>query len=144
MGNVPVVIQGKVETPVGFIELRSQDWLNWLSQHSSFRFEPQSEYPGFTARVEKSGYWYGYRKVSGKLHKRYIGKAEELTPERLEEIAALLEQPPQPRPKVTQNVPVTPKDNCVTQYATTEDLAQLRSELAQLREELALVKPKAR
>lgn len=145
--GIPIVIQEKVETPTGFIELSSVDWLNWLTQHSSFRYEPQSAHPGFTVRVEKSGYWYGYRKVAGRLHKKYIGKTQELTIERLEEIAGQLEQPPQPREKVTQNK-VT--ESGVTQkvtenYATSDDIARLWQALETLRDEVqALGKLKAR
>ena len=33
------------------------------------------------------GYWYAYRRVMGKLHKRYVGQDEELTEELLLKIA---------------------------------------------------------
>ena len=49
-------------------------WLEWLGRTQSFRYVPKENAP-FTVRKEKSrrgdgDYWYGYRKVGGKLHKR--------------------------------------------------------------------------
>lgn len=44
----------------------------------------------FTARCEirnQQVYWYAYRRVQGKLHKRYIGKSDFVTDARLQEIA---------------------------------------------------------
>jgi hypothetical protein len=156
--GVPIVIQGKVETPAGFVEISSVDWLNWLSQHKSFRYEPQSEYSGFTVRAEKGGYWYSYRKVAGELRKEYIGKPENLTIERLEEVARQLEQPTQPhqkviQPEVTEKEVTQPKvtEKEVTQpkvtenYEVREDIARLWQALETLRDEVrALGKLKAR
>ncbi len=44
----------------------------------------------FTIRSEnRSGklHWYAYRRVHGKLHKRYVGKTEDITEYRLAEVA---------------------------------------------------------
>jgi hypothetical protein len=38
-------------------------------------------------------YWDGYKKVAGKLHKKYIGKSLELNTAKLEEIAEALNTP---------------------------------------------------
>lgn len=143
MSKIPTVIDGTMETNGDIIKLNSREWLDWLASHNSFRYEPQSQETGFTARAEKSGYWYGYRKISGKLHKRYIGKLEELTLERLNEVAVLLNEPQQPREKkVTQEVT---QDISVTMYATNDDITQLWRALAELRSEVvALGKLKAR
>jgi hypothetical protein len=144
MGKIPTVISGLLKDDGGEpIELNSWKWHEWLVEHNSFRYEPKSEESGFTARAEKSGYWYGYRKQHGKLHKRYIGKAAELTVERLEEVAVLLNESPQPREKkVTQQVT---QEISVTSYATNDDVAQLWKAVEELRQEVAaLGKLKAR
>src|SRR4028118_1066455 len=105
---IAVVIQGTVEVEGKVFEFDSPKGLVWLESATSFRFEPTGASKPYTVRKEsgKGGnYWYGYRKVSGKLHKRYIGKSLEITSERLEEIAEALNVPPQPRlPKVTDRV----------------------------------------
>lgn len=136
MSKLPTVAQQMLEADGVIVELSSPQWFDWVNKHVSFRYEPTSTTTGFTARAEKSGYWYGYRKVAGKLHKRYIGKAEELTVERLEEIAQLLESPAQPRPeKVTQEISATAY--VTNTYATKEDIGQLWDALAVIRFELA-------
>lgn len=106
-------------------------WLEWLLNAQSFRYVPYENAP-ITVRKEKSrrgdgDYWYGYRKAQGKLHKRYIGKAEDLTVNRLEEIAALLNigTSPRPSPKVSYG--------SVTQ---SEEIARVLSENTRLQMEL--------
>jgi hypothetical protein len=52
----------------------------------------------YTVRREPSGYWYGCRKVAGKVRKKYIGKSpQKVSIAKLEEIAEALEVPPVPR-----------------------------------------------
>lgn len=110
--QVPVVQSGKLESG---IRVGSKNWDKEIESLDSFRYVPDSDNAPFTARKEKGGgqadYWYGYRKVNGKLHKRYIGKACELKIERLERIAAQLNIPPEPRPekRVTDSIYVTNK-----------------------------------
>ncbi len=134
MGKLPTVWGNSLEADTGnIIELGTPQWLDWLESRQSFRYEPNTG-NGFTVRQEKAGYWYGYRKVAGKLHKRYIGTSDDLTANRLNEVSQLLEQPTQPRSKqVTDKVAfqVTEK-----QYATKDDVEQLKSEIAALRAEL--------
>lgn len=108
-----------------------EHWLEWLLNAQSFRYVPPTNAP-FTVRKEKSrrgdgDYWYGYRKVQGKLHKRYIGKAEDLTVNRLEEIAAQLIIPTEPRPK-----PKVPSGS----FTQNEEIARLQIENTQLQNEL--------
>lgn len=46
-----------------------------------------------TLRKEKRGnldHWYAYRRVFGKLHKRYVGTSEKIVPSRLVQIARVL------------------------------------------------------
>src|SRR5579885_2447848 len=68
-------------------------WLRWLSEVSSFAFVARS---GATCTVRKEAvqrggdYWYAYRRVQGRMAKRYLGRSAGLTPARLEEVAMAL------------------------------------------------------
>ena len=133
MGKLPTVLGNSLEASDGNkIELGTTQWFDWLNSRQSFRYEPDMG-KGFTVRQEKSGYWYGYRKIAGKLHKRYIGTSSYLTHDRLNQLSELLEQPAQP-----QENRVTHKSNQVKykQYVTKDEFEQLKSEIAALREEL--------
>jgi hypothetical protein len=97
---IAAVIQGTVEVEGKVFEFDSPKGSVWLESATSFRFEPTGANKPYTVRKEsgKGGnYWYGYRKVAGKLHKKYIGKGSELSTAKLEEIAEALNTPPQPR-----------------------------------------------
>ncbi len=75
------------------VRVGSQQWWEWLADEHTTTFRFADTVGSFTARRElKRGgwYWYAYRKREGKLHKAYLGKAEELTPERLTDVAATL------------------------------------------------------
>jgi LuxR family transcriptional regulator, maltose regulon positive regulatory protein len=66
----------------------------WLEQIASFSFRSRSGVH-YTVRKQKvqrgTSYWYGYRRLDGRIVKRYLGKTADLTFARLEEIARLLE-----------------------------------------------------
>ena len=95
---IPSVVQGLIETEGGkVVELDSPKGAAWLETIGSFRFEPSSDSKPCTIRREPSGYWYGCRKVAGKVRKKYIGKTSEVSTAKLEEIAEALEVPPVPR-----------------------------------------------
>jgi len=100
------VVQGMVETEDGKIfELDSRKGARWLESITSFRYEPTGVNKPYTVRKEtkKGGdYWYGYRKVAGNLHKRYMGKTADISVAKLEEFAEALNTLQQPR--VTQAV----------------------------------------
>lgn len=111
MGKQPIasISNGLVELESGAVfELDSQKGSAWLESTASFRFIPSSSNAPYTARKEsgKGGdYWYGYRKVAGKLHKKYVGKTSDLNTAKLEEVAEALNTPPEPRQlKVTEKV----------------------------------------
>jgi LuxR family maltose regulon positive regulatory protein len=73
------------------IQVGTQSWYAWLANHNGFTYEGETGH--LTARRELRrgiGYWYGYRRRDGKLTKTYLGKAEELSRERLERAAILL------------------------------------------------------
>jgi hypothetical protein len=103
---IATVIQGTIETEDGKVfEFDSFKTSVWLESATSFRFEPTGANKPYTVRKESrpgGDYWYGYRKVAGKLHKKYIGRTPELNTARLEEIAETLNIPPQSR--VTKQV----------------------------------------
>ncbi|MEG5018534.1 MULTISPECIES: hypothetical protein [unclassified Microcoleus] len=144
---IPSVMQGLIEVEGGKVfELDSPQGATWLRLTPSFRYEPIGASKPCTVRKEsgKGGdYWYGYRKMSGRLHKKYIGKSSEVSTAKLEEVAEALNTPPQSRvtDKVTQDaakVTDTVTDSCdsdrltaleVQVQALQESLEALRSEL---------------
>src|SRR5215831_18547393 len=71
-------------------------WYAWLSTARTFAF--RSVFGTFTARKEQASnkrggwYWRAYRKREGILHRVYIGKAEEMTLDRLNAVAVNLAQ----------------------------------------------------
>src|SRR4028119_2184902 len=136
---IAAAIQGTLEVEGKVFELDSPKGSAWLESITSFRFVPIGASKPYTVRKEsgKGGnYWYGYRKVSGKLHKRYIGKSLEITSERLEEIAEALNVPPQPRlPKVTDRV-IDKVTDRVTDNATADRLTVLELQVQALQESL--------
>ncbi len=74
----------------------SPEWFGWLEKISVFAFETEDGTGSFTARLEQrqgSRYWYAYRRKHGKLRSAYLGRAEELTLARLNEVARNLEAP---------------------------------------------------
>lgn len=68
-------------------------WLDWLEAVPSFAFEGKTG-ETYTVRKETvqrgTAYWYAYRRLQGKMVKRYVGRSADLTPARLEEVAAAL------------------------------------------------------
>lgn len=131
MNKIPVVYKGLLEDKKFWVDPGNPSWLKWLDSNKSFRYEPAATDKGFTVRKEKPGYWIGYRKISGKLHKKYIGKSEDITVEVLEQAAKELEQPPQPKDK-----PKASSDKNETEYATKKELNELKAEVKYLREEI--------
>ena len=75
------------------VRVGSQQWWEWLTGEHTTTFRYVDTVGSFTARREqKRGgwYWYAYRKREGRLHKAYLGKPLELTPERLANVSATL------------------------------------------------------
>jgi len=85
--QAPLVIQPEDETI----------WQNWLETHTSFSF--QGQYGNLNVyketRSRGSGYWYAYRGYAGRIRKRYLGRSAALTFALLEEVARVLQEPPQ-------------------------------------------------
>lgn len=141
------VVQGLIETEDGKVfELDSCKGSAWLESIGSFRYEPTGANKPYTVRQEtkKGGdYWYGYRKVAGKLHKKYIGKSSELSTAKLEEIAEALNTPQQPRvtqvaDTVTQVIEANNQQvtDAVTDSHTAERVTALESQVQALQESL--------
>lgn len=66
----------------------------WLEQVASFAFSSRSGMH-YTVRKQRArrgnSYWYGYRRLGGRIVKQYLGRTADLTLARLEEIARDLE-----------------------------------------------------
>jgi LuxR family maltose regulon positive regulatory protein len=92
------------------IPIGSEAWYAWLTQPVPRSFAFSSPQGTSTARREErhgTWYWYAYRSQSGRLHKAYLGKSEELTLARLHEVATVLaaEGATSPRPSDTPSSP---------------------------------------
>src|SRR5919112_1898174 len=76
------------------IGVDSASWIAWLTDSATRSFSFQSSSGKYTARKEHRSrggeYWVAYRKRGGKLHKAYLGKAQDVTLARLEDVAAAL------------------------------------------------------
>src|SRR6266487_718279 len=95
------------------IQVGSEAWYAWLSQPAPRSFAFSSPQGTLTARREErhgTWYWYAYRSQSGRLHKAYLGKSEELTLPRLHEAATVLSAAgaTSPRPPDTLSSPQPP------------------------------------
>ena len=89
-------------------------WFAWLEQATTFMFTSPSGH--FTARKERQarggGYWKAYRTSHGALHRVYLGKAQDLTLDRLNHAAttlaapsALAASPPEVLPQAQMELP---------------------------------------
>ncbi|HLZ59543.1 MAG TPA: LuxR C-terminal-related transcriptional regulator [Ktedonosporobacter sp.] len=95
--TTPRVEQGVLVSPVarnGPVAVGSEQWFSWLSDDENVSFFFANETGSFTARKERrkrgGWYWIAYRSRGGRLAKTYIGRSEDLTAERLDEIPCLL------------------------------------------------------
>jgi chromosome segregation ATPase len=136
---IPSVIQGTIEVEGKVFELDSPKGAAWVEAIGSFRFEPAGDAKPCTVRREPSGYWYGCRKVAGKVRKKYIGKSSEVSTAKLEEVAAALEIPPAQRVTQVAEVAEVAEDMRVAERVAevAEDrLTALELEVANLRKAL--------
>ena len=95
--TIPQVYGGRLAAPAAggeyaTITLGSPDWYAWLGDNVHFTFA--GDLGTFTARKERRArgdeYWYVYRKYAGKLHKAYLGRSADLSPERLYTVTSAL------------------------------------------------------
>jgi len=98
MMQVPSVADGLLQGtgaagPAG-LAVGSPAWFAWVADNDVRSFSFRSPAGAYTARKERrqrgSAYWVAYRTAAGRQHKLYLGRGEELTPERLAEAAAAL------------------------------------------------------
>jgi LuxR family transcriptional regulator, maltose regulon positive regulatory protein len=98
MKQVPSVadglLQGSAAGGAAGLAVGSPGWLAWLADDAARSFSFRSPAGAYTARKERRRrggfYWVAYRTAGGRQYKVYLGRAEDLTPERLEEVAAAL------------------------------------------------------
>src|SRR6476661_5549279 len=131
---IPSVMQGLIETEDGKVfKLDSPKGAAWLESIGSFRYEPSGDSKPYTVRKESGIYWYGCRKVAGKVRKKYIGKTSEISTAKLEEIAEALEIPPVPRANKVAEV----AEEVAQSVLVTERVAEVRLEI--LESQMAMV-----
>ena len=80
------------ESDASPITVDTPAWFAWLEHAATFAFTSPSG--RFTARKERQarggGYWKAYRTSHGTLHRVYLGKAQDLTLDRLNHAATTL------------------------------------------------------
>ena len=140
MSKLARVKYGTAQLPSGKkIEVGFRQWYEWLEhpETKSFRVDDGE---GYTARKETAkGYWYAYRKVEGKLHKRYIGRSKALTLRRLAEVEGLFDIPSTPKlPKPVGNSKASEELHNKLGNLRAENL-ELHNQVTQLKAELAQV-----
>jgi hypothetical protein len=117
------------------IELDTPAFLDWLEQNDSFRFEAGvGGEDSYRARKEKlSGvdYWYAVKKVSGRLHKKFIGRSSEVTQNRLIEVAQTIRQPPKSKKQPEDTTP-TPTSSTQNEQPSENAIAVLSQQIAEL------------
>src|SRR5579859_22594 len=93
--TTPLVISGRLYTDDDYTGtlVGSHAWFTWLTIATTFYYEGR---PGsFTAHREHrqrgDQYWTAYRRQRGVLRRAYLGKANQLTEKRLEEVALTLD-----------------------------------------------------
>ena len=88
------------ESDASPIAVGTPAWFAWLEHATTFAFSSPAGH--FTARKERQArggaYWKAYRTSRGTLHRVYLGKAQDLTHERLAHAAATLAAASAPAP----------------------------------------------
>lgn len=95
--TTPKIISGRIYTEDAFTGtlVGSPSWFAWLDTATTFYYEGREG--TFTAHCERrqrgGRYWIAYRRLAGVLRRSHLGKAYQLTPERLQAVAGLLSTP---------------------------------------------------
>jgi hypothetical protein len=80
----------------------------WLKMIDAFHLETASGH-SLTARKETrqrgTAYWYAYKRVDGKLQKKYLGEASKITLTMLESVARSFVEVPEPEPVQKHQLP---------------------------------------
>jgi hypothetical protein len=77
------------------LKVEGPDWFDWLEKTGTRSFRYESQAGVFTAIKEtRQGRWtwYAHRRTGGKLKRRYLGKSENLTANKLSETARKLDE----------------------------------------------------
>jgi DNA-binding SARP family transcriptional activator len=91
--SLPVLVHNQVKLLDREIALDSAAWYEWLSEYDTKSFSWPHSQGTITIRRElkrNQPYWYAYLKQHGKLRKAYLGKSQELSSERLKQVAERL------------------------------------------------------
>ncbi|HKQ02375.1 MAG TPA: LuxR family transcriptional regulator, partial [Actinomycetes bacterium] len=98
MPHIPSVVDGLLlgtaASGAAGLAVGSRAWFAWLADDAARSFSFRSPAGAYTARKERrqrgGAYWVAYRSAVGRKHKVYLGRAEDLSLERLDEAAAAL------------------------------------------------------
>ena len=138
--RIPYVVDGTLhflEPSAGLkVAVGSPSWIAWLTDPETRSFSFKGASATYTARKERrlrgGEYWTAYRRQGGRLRKAYLGKAEDLTLDRLDNAAALLASsddiPVDPIPDTTAQDTRSPRADAAATVGTTttSDRAQKR------------------
>ena len=137
MTRVPSVADGLLQAsaaggPAG-LAVGSPAWFAWLAEDASRSFSFRSAAGAYTARKERrqrgGAYWVAYRTAAGRQHKVYLGKAEELTPERLAVAAAALAGRVADAAELVDDTPSAPGGSATRTGRSTTGLPLLATKL---------------
>src|SRR5438046_133688 len=106
--STPKVVSGFLYTDDDFTGtlVGSPAWFTWLATATTFYYE--ARHGGFfTAHREHrqrgTHYWTAYRRHRGVLRRVYLGKADHLTPQHLDDVALTLTTPPTQKEVIAQH-----------------------------------------
>jgi DNA repair exonuclease SbcCD ATPase subunit len=121
-------------SPGNPIQLDTPKWFNWLAdrENNSFRFNADDN--SYRARkeynkVQDTHYWYAVKKVNGRLHKKFIGKSEQVTHDRLCEVAKTITVPPKSKQHTTD---IDNQSTHTTHTINTPTLQELVNQIQEL------------
>jgi hypothetical protein len=92
--TTPVIVSGRIYTDDAFTGslVGSSAWFAWLDSATTFYYEGREGI--FTAHLERrqrgGSYWIAYRRQHGVLRRCHLGKAYQLTLDRLQAVAGIL------------------------------------------------------
>ncbi len=111
----------------------SQCWFGWLTNHRSFHYEcPDGKFTACKENRANGNFWYANRRVGGKLRRCYIGASQDLTLNKLIEVAKQLSD----GNSYTKSHNTADKSSVNTTQSSNE-LEKLKVEIAQLKQVIA-------
>lgn len=97
--------------------------LAWLAEHRAFAFHGRNGQINLLKEKRRrggEGYWYAYRRYQGQMSKRYVGRDEQVSIERLEAIAVLLTS--EAETMAAEMSPAEPGEQALAAIAPASDL----------------------